>query len=801
MNTKKTPERRKPEKKKTTHAKEPEKAPEKRPIIRSLFMFVIASSVFLILLLAITGIFLVHKYSGNLPDVSAMRNYKPSLVTTLYDQYDNLVAEYYIEKRMLKNLDSMPDIMKQATLAIEDNSFYKHKGIDFKGIARAAMVNIRAGRVVQGGSTITQQVAKLLFFTRERTFERKIKEALLSLQIEQNFSKSEILEIYLNHIYYGHGSYGVEAASQLYFNRSVEDLNVSEVAMIAGIPKAPRNFSPHFNPVAAKKRRDVVLKRMFEERYIIQPEYQEAVSEPIRVVPLKKAENFAPFFAEHVRRYLNEKYGTTSLYREGLKVYTTLNLEWQRHAQKAVREGLETTSRRLGYNGPTGWIDPETQIPEWEKLNPPQKKLPDEQYFAKGKRLKAVVRELEPEAIRFEVNGREGVIEKKGYKWAHPPDPKEDGRFFKEISNPEDILKKGDVIYVTILDYKPGAPIYAELDQIPEVQGALLSIDYRTGAIRSMVGGYDFEESSFNRTVQAYRQPGSSFKPIIYSAAFNKNLTPASVIIDSPIIFEEDIDDFKHWKPVNFRQKFYGPTTLRSAVTHSRNVVTIKLLQKIGLPYVVNWAHQLGINSTLDPNLSLALGTSGISLQELTSVYGVFANGGVRNEPFFIRRVEDRNGRVIEEHEEDPQQVIPEDTAFIMGNILHGVVKEGTGRKVRSVGVPAAGKTGTTNDFIDAWFIGFTSDIVTGVWVGKDRKGVMGKNETGSRVAAPIWLSFMKEAVKDITIKPFAPPSSVVFTRIDKETGYLAAPDNPNSFFEAFREGTAPTEYESPDAG
>lgn len=769
----------------------------KKTLKRRLFNAIIIISLVTLAAVAGGGAYVAAKYSSELPDLSVMYNYTPSLITTIYDKNDSKVAEFYIEKRILRKLDEIPAIVRLATLAIEDDNFYNHGGIDTWGIARAALVNIRSGEVIQGGSTITQQVAKILFLTRERTFDRKIKEGLLSLRIERNFSKDEILEIYLNQIYYGHGAYGVEAASQLYFDKHVDEITLAEAALLAGLPKAPSNFSPFLNPEGALKRRALVIKRMKELGYIDPLQADQANAEELILAPRKKPLNNAPFFAEHARRYLEKYYGSGSLYREGLKVYTTLDLDLQKSAQNAVREGLVLNDRRLGYRGPAGWVKPEEEI-DWESLNPGMNDIPEPERFVPGTIAKGVVRDVIPEMIALEINGRQAVIEEAGFSWAHPVDPREDGRTFDPVKDAATLVKPGDIVKVRIVDNQPGTAMLAELYQTPSVQGALLAMEYGTGAIRSMIGGYDFKTSKFNRTVQAFRQAGSAFKPIIYAAALDKGFTPASIIVDAPIIFEDEIGEFKNWKPVNFRQKFYGPTTVRAAVTHSRNIVTIKVLQKIGIDYVIEYAGKLGIKSALDDNLSLALGASSINLMELTSVYGVFANKGVRNEPYFIRRIEDRNGTVIEQHEEEPERVMPEDSAFLLNNILRAVVKEGTGRKVNHLGVPAAGKTGTTNDFMDAWFIGYASDLVTGVWVGKDREVMMGKNETGSRAAAPIWLKYMKDAVGSGPKVPITPPKNIVYVKIDRKSGKLATPESTDTVFETFKEGSQPTEYAEP---
>jgi len=737
-------------------------------------------------------VFLVKYYEQTLPDVMTMKKYQPSLVTVIYDRFDRPAADFYVEKRILKKYEEIPDLMKKATIAIEDDKFFTHGGVDIWGIFRAALVNMREMGVVQGGSTITQQVAKVMFLSRERTIARKIKELLLSQRIESHFKKEEILEIYLNQIYYGHGTYGVEAASRLYFDKSVKDLSIGQLATLAGIPKAPTIYSPFNNAKAATHRRNLVINRMLGSGYISPEAAKRALEEPMRLAKLKKTPNDIPYFAEHVRRYIQTKYGSDMLYHEGLKVYTTLDASWQLHAQEALMAGLEEDDRRIGYRGAIDKIDLKTEKPDWEELNPPREKISFQEYFASGIRFKAVVKSVTPDLIVVDINDVKGIIEKDGFGWAHRFDPKVDGRNVEPVKDATKIVKPGQIIEVKVIERRGNSSLRLMLDQTPTIQGALVSMDYSTGEIRSMVGGYDFEKSSFNRAVQAQRQPGSAFKPIIYAAALDKDFTAASIVIDAPITFE---GTGVNWKPGNFKNEFNGPTTIRTAVTESRNIVTVKVLQKIGLQYAMEYARQLGVRSNLENNLSIALGSSSVNLLELTSVYSVLANGGIRNEPYFVRRVEDQSGKIIERNEPITNRVMPEDTAFLMNNIMQGVVEEGTGQYVRALGVPTAGKTGTTNDFVDAWFIGYTSGVVTGVWVGRDQEEPIGKNETGGHSAAPIWLDYMKGVVKSLQVRPFMPPRNIVFVRINKTTGLLAKPDDPDSFFEAFREGTQPKEY------
>lgn len=736
----------------------------------------------------------VSYYRGQMPDVTQLKNYNPSLMTTIYDRKGKIAAEFYTERRILLKYEDLPDLMKKATIAIEDDKFFQHGGVDVMGIFRAAMVNLKAGEVVQGGSTITQQVAKVMFLSRERTFARKLKEFIIAFELERYLTKEEILEVYLNQIYYGHGCYGVEAASLLYFNKPAKKLTLAEMALLAGLPKAPNNYSPFNNEKGAIYRRGLVLRRLLDSRYITKEQADKANAEPLKLAGLKDAPNEIPYFAEHIRRYLYTKYGAEKLYHEGLKVYTTLDTDWQIQAQQSLIAGIEENDRRIGWRGPAGHINLAREEPDWEKLNPAAGKSEEADYFAKGKAYKAMVTKVEPERITVSVNGVPGTIEAASFAWAHEYNPKEDGRSYQPVKDATRLVKPGDIVEVKLLaDIRKGA-LPLMLHQTPTLQGALVSIDYASGEIRAMVGGYDFDKSSFNRAVQALRQPGSAFKPVIYSAALDRGFTPSTIVIDSPVTLEGAEED-QAWKPANFANAFYGPTTIRTAVTESRNVVTIKVLDKIGVHYAIDWARALGIVSPLKTDLSIALGSSSVSLMELTSVYGVIANKGVRFEPSSIRRIETLSGQLLETAAPTPVQAMPEDTAYLMTNVMTGVVEEGTATAVRALGVPTAGKTGTTNDFVDAWFIGFTSGVVTGVWIGRDQREPIGKNEVGGRAAAPIWLSYMRTVIKDLAVKPFTPPKNIVFVRINKEAGLLTTPEDPQSFFEAFKEGTEPREF------
>jgi penicillin-binding protein 1A len=792
--------------------------------VKKIILYVILPMLFLFTL-SVAGVALIvyAKVYKDLPDIMTLKNYKPNLITEVYDDDGKLISEFYIERRVLLPLNKISPLMKLATIAVEDDQFYKHKGFNFKRIVGALWSNIKAGGVVEGGSTITQQITKTMFLTPERTLIRKLREAVLAVRIEENFSKDEILEIYLNQIYYGHSAYGVEAAALVYFGRHINELSLPEMAMIAALPRSPKRYSPYLSPENAKGRRNHVLRRMEILGFVTPEEMERASKSDFALKDRQDRKNLAPYFAEYIRQYVEDKYGSSGLYKGGLKVYTTLKLDFQEAAEYAVKEGLLEVDKRLGYRGPLGNIKlyPGQGI-DWKRVEESElKNFPDGREKAEGlkagNRVVVVVTDTTPEKVFVSLKGAEsssgdakGVINIQDMAWAHKYDSSVDALSFGKVKNAKEVLKTGDIIDVRILEEEEarGKPAPASskqggqgakgglklaLEQEPLVQGALLCIDPSTGFIRAMVGGYDFERSKFNRTVQSQRQPGSSFKPIVYSASFEKGFTPASIFIDSPVIFEEK--DEENWKPANFEEKFYGPTTLRTALTHSRNVITVKLLQSMGVKHTLEFARRLGIKSYLTPDLSLALGTSGVTLSELTSAYGVFANKGMRTEPMAIKTISDKDGNILEENKSFTEKAISEELSYVTTNILQSVVQEGTGWRAKSLGRPVAGKTGTTNNYMDAWFIGYTPDIVAGVWVGMDRDEPVGKNETGARAASPVWVSFMERVLKKMPVKNFQVPAGIVFAKVDRKTGLLATPETSDITLECFLDGTEPTEF------
>ncbi|BAT71731.1 penicillin-binding protein 1A [Thermosulfidibacter takaii ABI70S6] len=664
------------------------------------------------------ALFLFFKWNTvDLPSKEEILKYKPPLVTEVYDRKGKLIGEFFIQRRIYVPIDEIPEKLKLAFLAAEDARFYQHKGIDIAGIIRALIADVKARKFVQGGSTITQQVAKNMFLTPEKTISRKIKEMILAMKLERTLSKDKILELYLNMIYLGHGSYGVAAAAQTYFGKDLKDLTLAECALLAGLPKAPARYSPYLHMDAAYKRRNWVLKRMLEEGFITKKEYRVAISEGIVLARERvRRVDFAPYFNEFLRQKLIEKYGEKEVLTGGLKVYTTLDLEAQRAAQKALLKGLIDLEKRHGL------ID---------------KKQPVDYDFA-------VVKAVNQEKVSAAFNG-------KTYTFS-----------FDQIQeaglNPLD-LRKGYKLRI----WSDNGTL--KLWKYPRVNGAVLSIDLNSMGVIAMVGGYDFSISKFNRAYQAKRQPGSSFKPVVYTAAIESGFTPFTIVLDAPVVYPfpkslvegENATD-KYWVPKNYEGDFLGPIPLWKALALSRNTVSVRLVDTIGINKVVDVARRLGITSPLRRDLSIALGSSEVSLWELLRAYTVFARGGDLCEPIYITKVTDPDGKVLEENDRPLCiNVLDKATTDAMLFMLRKVVETGTGRRARSLGRPSAGKTGTTNDYRDAWFFGFTPNIATGVYVGYDDHQSLGEKETGAKAALPIWLDYMKQVTPKYPLRMFLP--------------------------------------------
>jgi len=633
----------------------------------------------LILVVSIGGTITYYALTLDLPGIDTLKDYRPSIASSVYDDNNELIDDFFMEDRKIVKIAEIPKSVHYAFVASEDSRFYQHQGFDIQSIFRALFKNFEAGHIVQGGSTITQQVAKLMYLSPEKKYIRKIKEAILSYKIDKYLTKDEILNLYLNQIYLGHGTYGIESASIGYFGKSAKELTLPEAAMLAGLPKAPNTYSPFLHFEKAKQRQAYVLSRMVEDNYITQADMDKAINVPLKLRDIKPKDKVAAYFVEHIRRYVQEKYGADVLYKEGLSIYTTLNLA----AQKAARDALE-----------------------------------------------------------------------------------------KGLAELEDREK-----------YESGL-----------VQGAFYCMDVKTGAIRAMVGGRDFNKSEFNRATQSRRQAGSAFKPLIYTAAFDKGMNPSTRFVDSPIVFEDPTQEDGLWKPKNFDEKFLGPITMRTALVQSRNIVTIKILQEIGIDYAASYATNMGISSPIARNLSLALGASGVTLQELVNAYGVLANGGKKVTPFFIKKIVDRTGNIFEETKVKSEQVIDPRIAFMTSYVMRDVVESGTGRRVKSIGRPVAGKTGTTNDIRDAWFIGFTPSLIAGVWIGFDQETTLGKNEVGGRAAAPVWLYFMEKVMQHTPVEAFPTPEGIIFVKVDPKTGLVSSGSDNEAIYEAFLDSAPPKE-------
>ncbi len=724
--------------------------------------------IFLVISLgAAAGVF--AGFLRDLPSLDGLEEYQPSIATTLYTDQDEPFASFYEQRRILLPLSKIPAHLKQAVLAVEDSRFYEHRGLSPRAIARAMIMNLLTRRKSQGGSTITQQLARALFLTPEKSFARKLKEALLAVEIEKKYPKDKILELYFNQVYFGHGAYGVEAAAQTYFKKSVGELTLAEAAMLAGLPSAPNRFSPIVDPARARRRRDHVLNRMVEQKIIARVQAEAASRTPFDETLFTRSRTIAPYFVEHVRQSLEETYGAYALYNSGLKVYTTLNLKMQRAAEEALVGGLRDLDKARGYRP-----RPEraTEVPR-VRIGP---------YTPRpGEILPGTVLKLKAKSLEVQLGRYRGEVPLESMKWT-------------KITNFAEAFREGDSVLVQVLSVDERRKVTdLALEQDPELEGALAALDPRDGAIKAMIGGYDFERSKFNRAVQARRQPGSAFKPFVYATAFDRGLTPSTIIEDSPISFHFRVGGkVVEWSPENYDRKFHGPTTLRRGLENSVNVVTVKLIEQVGVDPVIRMAHQMGIESELRREIALALGVSEVTPLELISAYGVLANGGVRAEPFAIRKVTDSQGRILEEHVAEPQEVIRPETAYVLVNVMKGVVERGTAARARVLKRPLAGKTGTTSEATDVWFIGFTPNLVAGVWVGYDVKKSLGPAETGGRLALPLWITFMQKILPDFPPEDFTPPENVVAIPVNHMTGRPVPQDEKGAILEYFIKGTEP---------
>src|SRR5882757_6947438 len=784
------------------------------------FLFTVGNVVFLVGVAAVAG--LIWHYSRDLPEYSQLQDYEPPVMTRVHAADGALLGEYSKERRLYLPIQAVPKLVINAFLAAEAKNFYEHGGIDFSGMARAAVLyaqNFGSNRRPQGASTITQQVAKNFLLTNEVSFSRKIKEALLAMRIERAYSKDKILELYLNEFYLGLGAYGIGAASLVYFDKSVNDLTVAEAAYLATMPKAPGALHPVRNHDRAVERRNYVIDRLLENGWIKQAEADKARKDPLVVTNRSNAAHtFAgEYFAEEVRRDIFERYGEKKLYEGGLSIRATLDPKIQVMARKSMAAGLVKYDEEQGYRGPVSKLD---LSGDWGVKLADVKSLSDVSPWQM-----AVVLETSDQSARIGFQpGRElggaiskerktGIVALDGVRWAKVASGPTRGKAPTAVSQ---VLQPGDVIYADPL-FKDGNPVEGQyrLEQLPEISGAMVAMDPRTGRVLAMVGGFSFDQSQFNRATQAYRQPGSTFKPIVYSSALDNGYTPSTVVVDAPI----EIDQGQGggvWRPENFSSgKYQGPTTLRNALRLSLNTVTVRLAQDIGMPLVSEYAKRFGVYDELPNYLSYALGAGETTVMRMVTAYSMFANGGRRVKPTLIDRIQDRYGHTIFKHDArecrgcdapggwksqpEPQlvdrreQVLDPMTAYQITSMMEYVVQAGTATVVKEVGKPIAGKTGTTNDEKDAWFIGFSPDLVVGIYVGYDKPRNLGKGATGGHLAAPIARDFLKLALADKPPTPFKVPAGIKLVRVDAKSGMRAGPgDGGRTILEAFKPGTAP---------
>lgn len=823
-------------------------------------------------------------FNLDLPKLDKLQDYKPNLASQIISKDGVILAELGLEKREIATMKEIPARVVDAFLSAEDDQFFTHKGVDYWGLVRAMFANLKAGRVVQGGSTITQQVAKSFLLSSERSITRKVKDFILAQRIEEKLTKEEILFLYLNQVYLGGGYYGVKAAAHGYFGKELKDMTVAEAAMIAGLLVAPGKYSPYVNPLAAKKRQGYVLERMLKNKKITQVEYDAAIKEKT-IYQINDDKLKAGYFSEWVRQKVVEQVGEESFLKNGFRVVTTLDWELQKNAEIQLLKGIKEIDRRQGYKGPIARIGLD-ELPRFEEET--RKKIMRERStfftiesgvknyefhfdvdgYKKIKESMANIKSQAPddflvpgieqtdkfidvlesnksyEAVVLKVDdisrivyvslgGMTGIISHEYFKWAHKRSINENTAYYKEIDKPSDILRMGDIIHVEVVKKnisiqpylsKDGSNFLSksksaslvknqkylllQLDQVPEVQGALYAIDSHTGEVLSYVGGTDYSRSKFNRVIQAKRQPGSSFKPLLFAAALERGYTANSIIMDTPEAMP-GFDSASSWKPKNYDGEFLGPVTFRQSLEQSRNIPTIKIADRVGVSNILNFANRIGFNATLENNLSIALGTFGVNLRDLTSTFAIFPNGGNYIIPKAIVSITDREGKkfFINEFEKDMKkpveigadtprngfqanlsgnQVYDPRLAYIMTHIMKGVVTSGTAGFARDLSPNIAGKTGTTNDYVDAWFIGFNAKVVTSVWAGFDDNKTLGYGETGGKSVLPVWKEYMRGAMKKYGDPEHAVPAGISFQWVDKKTGLKVSANSPNSVYEAF---------------
>ena len=760
-------------------------------LIKWIFLLVIITG---IIAASAMGVFL-FKLSKTLPQNLEEELHKRNdvLPTVLYDREGNQIEELFIQRRIVVPYEQFPPHLIQALVASEDARFFVHLGIDPLRIPKAFLANIKAGRIVQGASTLTQQTARLFLLSREKQIVRKLREMLLAFRMEMQFSKQEILSLYLNKVYLGNAE-GIEAASQGYFGKHAIELNLAESALLVGILPAPSRYAPHVNPEFAMLRRNIVLKRMWEEGFISEQELQKTSKMPISLIRIHDSTTEATsYYVEHVRRYLIKKYGSKVLYQGGLKVYLAMDLNYQTFAHEALRKGILELTKRQGFRGHQKNINIDnSSSADNSSLNNAVKI--DSMFI--GNIADGTVNKVSDKIVSVKIGESSGILEWNNIKTWKNGNILEDERPSR-IVKPSEIFSTGDKIQVRLADYDTKNNSFRlELYQEPQVNGAILAMNPKNGEVLSMTGGYRYEESEFNRAIQAKRQPGSSFKPIVYSAALDAGFTLSSALIDSPRAYAtgmETAGDEEIWIPKNYGNKVMGKVSLRTALVKSLNLPTIGLCEELMPKQLIVYSRRFGITADMMEDLTTCLGSLSTTLQEMISAYGVFANQGRLVKPIYILRVEDQAGNILESSLPEFKQVTSEETAFLLSNVLQDVVKRGTGRRARAIGRPSAGKTGTTNDNVDAWYIGYIPQLLTGVYVGFDKPKRMGKSETGSKAAAPIWIDFMKNSISNLPTKQFKQPSGITTVKIHK-SGRRALPcDNPKEINEEhYKTGTEP---------
>ncbi|WP_243546911.1 penicillin-binding protein 1A [Pseudodesulfovibrio tunisiensis] len=743
------------------------------------------------LVLGILGAVGLYNWAArDLPGFKKITDYNPSLVTTVYGKDNQILGYFYKEKRFLVTLDQINPWVPKAFLAAEDASFYQHDGVDLTAIARAFVANLKAGRNKQGGSTITQQIIKRLLLTPEKSYKRKLKEAILAFRLENYLTKEEILTIYLNQIFLGNHAYGIEAAARNYFGRHASDLTLAQSAILAGLPQAPSRFNPYRNMHAAKLRQHYVLGQMLHLNWITKAQYDEAMAEEIVLESMPDPSwKVGAYYLEEVRRWLIDKFGEDAVYHGGLTVTTACDLKHQAAAEKAMHDGLVASAKRRG------WIGPIENVSAGDVARVLSEGPQDVEGLEQGAWVKAWVARVDKDKAYARFGKFQGLLPLKSMHWCREPDAR---KAPEEVPAPRDarkILKKGDVVWASISDIpKESEGVWGlALEREPLVQGALVSVTPETGEVLALVGGYSFEKSQFNRATQALRQPGSAFKPIVYSTALDNGFTPSSIVLDAPIVFAND-EAGKLWRPENFEGKFYGPTLLRTALVKSRNLVTIRVAQKVGISKIIERARALGLEADFPHDLSVALGSGVVSLMNLCEAYTAFARGGSYIKPRTVLSVKSAWGEDVFTSVPETVDAISPQTAYIIVSLMKQVVQGGTGWRVRVLHRPIAGKTGTSNNERDAWFMGFTPYLLSGVYVGFDELKPMGKYETGSRAASSIWVDYRREVEEDYPYQDFTQPPGIVMVKVDGDTGKLAGPGSRTEFFLPYKEGTEPTE-------